>query len=101
MLGRSHEAMVRGDDNSGEASGESSRICAEAWRRAVGHRKRAARVYIEVGDTANLEKAWGRCPAASPARGGKQVCESVEESAARELMVSSIFRHGHLKTLEV
>ena len=48
--------MVRGDDNSGEAGGESSRICAEALRRAVGHRKRAAHVYIEVVDTANLRE---------------------------------------------
>ena len=43
--------MVRCDDNSGEAGGESSRIRAEALRLAVGHRKRAAHVYIEVVDT--------------------------------------------------
>ena len=35
-----------------------------------------------------MEKAWGRCPAASPARGGRQVCESLEESAARELKIA-------------
>ena len=48
-----------------------------------------------------MEKAWGRCPAASPARGGRQVCESLEECACGKLMVASIARHGHLKTLEV
>ena len=48
--------MVRCDDNSGEAGGESSRIRAEALRLAVGHRKRAAHVYIEVVDTANLRE---------------------------------------------
>ena len=41
--------MVRCDGNSGEAGGEAVRL-------AVGHRKRAAHVYIEVVDTANLRE---------------------------------------------
>ena len=45
-----------------------------------------------------LEKALRRCPASSPARRRSHGCE---KGASRKLMVASIARYGHLKTLEV